>query len=62
MKIDELIEKTKTELEALQEVKVASKGNEFYAYAILEGKIEAKESILKTLQDAQRELERKARQ
>lgn len=59
MKIEELIEKTKTEIKILKDLKKSADGyNKFYCYAVLMGKIEAMEMFLKTLEETQKEVQK----
>lgn len=59
MKIEEMIAKTKTEVQILKDLKRAADGyNKFYCYAVLMGKLEAAEMFLKTLEEAQKEVQR----
>ena len=59
MTIQEMIEKTKTEIQILKELKKSADGyNKFYCYAVLMGKLEAAEMFLKTLEETQKEVQR----
>ena len=61
-RIEELIAETKIKLDVLKDIKKsADEGNKFYTYAIILGKIDAAEYFLKSLEDAQKQLEEELR-